>query len=326
MAVEFKDYYTTLGVSRGSKDDEIKKAYRKLARQYHPDVAKDKKAGEEKFKSISEAYEVLSDPKKRKMYDQLGENWKHGAPPPGSQQRRTKQSPDGSQPFEFHFDGTGYSDFFEQFFGGGQRFGFQSGTEDFGEERFGRRTALRGSDIEGDMLVTLDEVTNGSERTISVQSTNPRTGQSDTHSYKVQIPAGVQEGSILRLSGKGEAGSKSGAAGDLLLNVRYAAHPYFRVEGSDLYFDLDLAPWEATLGTNVTVPTLTGKVKVRIPPGKNNADQLRVQGQGLPKEKGGQRGDLYVVIDVRVPEQINDKERGLWEQLAQGSSFNPRSK
>ncbi len=328
MAVEFKDYYTTLGVSRSAKDDEIKKAYRKLARQYHPDVAKDKKAGEAKFKEISEAYDVLSDPKKRTMYDQLGENWKHGAaPPPAGQQSRTGRSADGSQGFEFHFDGTGYSDFFEQFFGGGQHSGFPSSADDLTGTQFGgRRGPARGHDIEGDILVTLDEVMNGSQRTISLQRTNPRTGKSDTHSFKVRIPPGVQEGQIIRLQGKGDEGTRSGAAGDLLLHVRFGAHPYFRVEGSDLYFDLDLAPWEAVLGTSVTVPTLTGKVKVRIPPGKNNADHLRVRGQGLPKDKTGERGDLYVVIEVQIPEKINDNERELWEKLSQVSGFNPRSR
>ncbi len=326
MAVEFKDYYTTLGVPRNAKDDDIKKAYRKLARQYHPDVAKDKKSGEEKFKTISEAYEVLSDPKKRKLYDQLGENWKQGAPPPGGYQNRTRRGPDGSQPFEFHFDGTGYSDFFEQFFGGGQRFDFPTSGDNFENDPFNRRTPVRGNDIEGDIRVTLDEVMKGSERTISLQRTNPRTGKSDTQSFKVRIPVGVQEGQILRLAGKGDEGSKSGTAGDLLLNVKYAAHPYFRVDGSDLYYDLDLAPWEAVLGASVTVPTLSGKVKVRIPPGKNNADHLRVQGQGLMKEKGSERGDLYVVIEVRIPEKIDDKERELWEKLSQVSGFTPRSR
>lgn len=327
MAVEFKDYYTKLGVPRDAKDEDIKKAYRNLARQYHPDVAKDKKSGEEKFKEISEAYEVLSDPQKRKLYNQLGENWKHGAPPPSGQHSRARQSSDRSQTYEFHFDGTGYSDFFEQFFGGGERFGFPFSEEGLGAEQFGqRRSPARGSDIEGDILVALDEVMKGSERTISVERADPRTGKTDTQTFKVRIPAGVHEGQIIRVPGKGSEGPGTVSAGDLYLHVRLAAHPYFRVKSSDLYYDLELAPWEAVLGTTVTVPTVGGKVKLRVPPGKSNGDQLRVRGQGLPKEKAGARGDLYVVINVQVPQKINDQERELWEKLSHVSNFNPRSR
>src|SRR5882762_5793857 len=177
MPVQFRDYYETLGVPKTATEDEIRSAFRKLARKYHPDVAKDKKVAEEKFKEINEAYEVLGDSQKRKRYDELGADWKEGGrfrPPPG-QQRRTGRTPEG-EGFEFHFGGTGFSDFFEQFFGRGGRSGFPFGENGFGEEHLNRgRGPARGSDIEGDILVTLDELIRGSLRTISLQKINPRT-------------------------------------------------------------------------------------------------------------------------------------------------------
>src|SRR5690349_19504062 len=276
MPVQFRDYYETLGVPKTASADEIRSAFRKLARQYHPDVAKDKKAAEGKFKEINEAYEVLSDPQKRKKYDQLGSRWKEGAgfePPPGWQSyggRGTR--PAGSHPGEeFHFGGTGFSDFFEQFFGGGSRFGFGFGENGpDGSDQFRRaRGAMRGQDIEGDILVTLDEAMHGSVRSISLERTNPRTGQTEAHSFKVRIPPGVQEAQTIRVPGKGGEGGNGGASGDLYLRVRFAAHPDFRVRGANLYYDLELAPWEGVLGTTVSVPTLDGRVNVRIPPGTN---------------------------------------------------------
>ena len=329
MPVEFKDYYTTLGVPRDAGAEDIKKAFRKLARQYHPDVAKDKKAAEEKFKEINEANEVLSDPQKRKKYDQLGARWKGGAgfePPPGWQDR-AGQRPGGTENFEFHFDGTGFSDFFEQFFGRGSRSGFGFGSNGMGGEEFTQtQRPARGSDIEGDILVTLDEVVNGSVRAISLQRTNPRTGQTETQTFKVRIPAGVQEGQTIRVPGKGDQGGSGASSGDLYLRVRLAAHPDFRVRGADLYYDLDLAPWEAVLGTTASVPTLGGRVEVRIPPGTNNGRQLRVRGRGLPKGKGAEPGDLYVVVNVQLPQQLNEEERALWEKLSRVSRFNPKER
>ena len=332
MPVEFKDYYTALGVTRDASDADIKKAFRKLARQYHPDVAKDKKGAEEKFKEINEAYEVLSDPQKRKKYDQLGARWKEGAgfePPPrwqsyGGRGARPAGTPGGE---EFHFGGTGFSDFFEQFFGGGSRFGFGFGeTGPNGADPFRQaRGPLRGNDIEGDILVTLDEAMHGSVRSISLERTNPRTGQTETHNIKVRIPAGVQEGQTIRVPGKGGEGANGGPSGDLYLRVRFAAHPDFSVRGANLYYDLELAPWEGVLGTTVSVPTLDGRVNMRIPPGTNNGQQFRVRLRGLPKGQNGQRGDLFVVVNVQLPKQISEEERRLWEQLSKVSRFNPRS-
>jgi len=323
MPVEFKDYYASLGVPRDASAEEVKKAFRKLAREHHPDKAKDKKAGEEKFKEINEAYEVLGDPAKRQKYDQLGARWKEGAgfqPPPG-QQHGAWTSPDGSQHYEFNFGGsTGFSDFFEQFFGRGGGGGFSFGEEDFGQDR----AAMRGNDIEGDLLVTLDEVINGSARSISLQRVDPRTGHARTETIRVRIPPGVREGQSIRVRGKGGEGANGAEAGDLYLRVRLAAHPDFRARGADLYYELDVAPWEAVLGAEVVVPTLGGRVKVRIPPGTNNGQKLRVRGQGLPRGQGGERGDFYVVVDIQLPEKLSDEERALWERLSRTSQFNPR--
>jgi curved DNA-binding protein len=337
MPVEFKDYYAILGVSRDANDEVIKKAFRKLARQYHPDVAKDKKVAEEKFKEINEAYEVLSDPARRKKYDTLGANWNRSGgfePPPGWEQEQGARwsSPDGSQHYEFHFGGTGFSDFFERFFGGGRGGGF----EDMFRQAGGRTSggaggtggdagfAWRGQDIEGDLLVTLEEALQGSVRSISLQRVNSRTGQAETHTFKVRIPPGVQDGQTIRVPGKGDEGSREGLAGDLFLHVRLAAHPHFRPRGADLYHDVDLTPWEAVLGCRVEVPTLDGKAAVRIPPGTNNGQQLRVRGHGLPRGRNGERGDLYVVVNVELPQSITSEERAAWEQLARVSKFNPR--
>lgn len=336
MPVEFKDYYAILGVPRDASEEDIKKAFRKLARQYHPDVARDKKAAEEKFKEINEAYEVLSDPAKRKKYDTLGAQWQTGAgfePPPGWESARGARwaSPDGTQAFEFHFGGTGFSDFFEQFFGRGglddllrqARAGRGAGVssrEDFAETAAAGR---RGQDIEGDLLVTLEEAFHGAVRSLSLQKTDPRTGRTETHTFKVRIPAGVQDGQTIRVPGKGGEGVGGGPPGDLYLHVRLAAHPWFRARGSDLYYDLDLAPWEAVLGATVEIPTLDGQVTVRIPPGTSSGRQLRVRGRGLPRGTGD-RGDLYVVVTIEVPDHLSAEERHLWEQLRRASHFNPR--
>jgi curved DNA-binding protein len=320
MPVEFKDYYATLGVPREASEAAIKKAFRKLARQYHPDVAKDKKQAEEKFKEINEAYEVLSDPEKRQKYDRLGARWQEdpGFEPPPEWEGGAWAGPDGAQAPEYHFDGTGFSDFFEQFFGRGGRYG---GFE--GAFRAGGRG--RGAEVEGDLLVTLEEALHGSTRTISLQRVDPRTGQAHTETLKVRIPPGVQDGQTIRVRGKGGEGIGGGEPGDLYLHVRLAAHPDFRVRGADLYYDLDVAPWEGVLGSSVLVPTLGGgRAKLRIPPGTNNGRQFRLRGQGLPKGKSGERGDLYAVVVVQLPEQVSDEERAPWEELSRVSHFNPR--
>jgi curved DNA-binding protein len=323
MPVQYKDYYETLGVPRTASEADIKKSFRKLAREYHPDVAKDKKKAEEKFKEINEAYEVLSDPAKRKKYDELGANWKSGAefrPPPGWESFTGRRGFGGSgaggggaREYEFEFGGTGFSDFFEQLFGSRMRGGGFGQPGGFAEEDF----AERGRDIEGDLMVTLEEAMRGSVRSVSVRH------NSHTDTYQVKIPAGVTEGQRLRVAGRGEAGSGGGAAGDLFLRVRLARHPDFEVEGHDLIYTLELAPWEAVLGASISVPTLSGRVNIKIPPGTQNGQKLRVRGRGLPDRNGG-HGDLIVVAQAEVPRQVSEAERKLWEQLAKESKFNPR--
>lgn len=321
MGIEFKDYYQILGVSRTASADEIRKAYRSLARKHHPDVAKDKKTAEERFKEINEAYEVLSDAEKRRKYDALGANWKQGAefrPPPGWEQQFGRRGGQAGG-FEFHFGGTGFSDFFESLFGQMGRGGFRRpggfGAEDFEEEVHGRR----GRDVEGEIMVTLREVMNGSTRAITLR--RGENGKSET--YQVRIPPGVREGQRLRLGSKGERGVGGGPAGDLYLRVRIAPNPDYRVEEGDLYYELDLAPWEAVLGTNVSVPLPDGRVNMRIPPGTTGGQMFRLRGKGLPQQGGGQ-GDLYVVAKIEVPDQVTERERDLWERLQQESRFRPR--
>jgi curved DNA-binding protein len=233
---------------------------------------------------------------------------------------------------EFHFGGTGFSDFFEQFFGRGGSMGGMNGffrgqrgggyAEASDEPEF----AERGGDIEGDILVTLDEALHGSMRTLNLRRTDPRTGESETESFKVRIPPGAQQARRIRVPGKGQPGQGGAPAGDLYLRVRLAAHPDFEVDGADLRHEVEVAPWEAVLGTQAIVPTLEGSIKLRIPAGTVSGQELRVRGQGLPQGKTGERGDLYVVVRVQVPEQVSAKEKSLWEELARTSSFKPRRK
>ena len=312
MAVQFRDYYETLGVPKTASEEEIRTAFRKLARKYHPDVAKDKKTAEEKFKQINEAYEVLSDPEKRQKYDQLGANWNQPGgfqPPPdwGGQQ----QQPGGFYQWggdnggvQFEFGGTGFSDFFETFFGGGRS---RSGFSGLG----GAQTAERGADVEADIMVTLEEALHGSTRTVSLR----RTGSSKVENYQVKIPRGVHEGQRIRLAGQGEAGAGGGKSGDLFLRVRLAKHPDFTVEGSDLIHEVKIAPWQAALGTELKVPTLEGSVRLKIPPGTQGGQRFRLRELGLPSTSG-RRGDLYVVVQLQVPKKLSEKERQIWTELA----------
>jgi curved DNA-binding protein len=334
MPVEFKDYYQVLGISPKATDEEIKKAFRALARKYHPDVAKDKKTAEEKFKELNEAHEVLSDPGSRRKYDQLGANWKTGAQPrpaPGRAGGRSAGRGAGGEEYEFQFEGTGFSDFFEQFFGGRARRsrGFSPfdphGSADVGDASEEPSAAtLRGHDIEGDILITLDEALRGAVRAISVRRTNARTGQEETHTYQVRIPTGVPEGHSVRVRGKGGEGVGGGSAGDIFLRVRYAQHADLQARGADLVGHLELAPWEAVLGATVPMPTLDGTVSLKIPAGTQQGHQLRVRGKGLPTGDA-KRGDLYVVVSIQVPSQIGEEEKRLWKQLASESAFKARS-
>jgi len=308
--MDYKDYYAVLGVGKGATPEEIRSAFRKKAREHHPDVAKDKAKGAEMFKEVNEAYEVLSDPAKRAKYDQMGRQgpgggfaWPGGVP-------RGEGGPDME---EVHFGGTGFSDFFESMFGG---MGGVEGMRGAG----GRRMARRGSDVEGDLMVTLEEALHGSNREVTLQR-----GGGKVETYRVKVPAGVREGQRIRLAGRGEAGVRGGEAGDLYLRVRMARHPDLRVEGVDLVTDLEVAPWEAVLGGSVPVRTLEGEGVLKIPAGAVGGKKLRLRGQGLPREDGG-RGDLYAILQVQVPEEVGAGERKIWEEISRTTRWQPRGR
>lgn len=320
MPAEFKDYYATLGIEPNANDDEIKAAFRKLARLYHPDVATDKLGTAGKFAEINEANEVLRDPEKRKAYDSMSANRNFEAtqaPPWQRHGASTSDHGDGS----YHFTGTGFSDFFEQYFGGSEKFGYNFDPNAANSDR--RNSPRSGSDIEGEILVTLEEVVRGTIRPISLRTENPQTGQSETNSFKVRVPAGAMEGRRIRIPGKGQSGQNGAHPGDLYLRVRYAAHPDFTAQGANLYHEVELAPQDAVLGTTVRVPSFEGTIKTRIPPLSDSGTRLRVNGHGLPKGKSGERGDLIVVTKVQLPRSLSETQKALWEQLRQASAPEP---
>ncbi len=337
MSSEFKDYYASLGVARDASEQDIKKAFRKLAMKYHPDHASgaEQVGAEAKFKEINEANEVLSDPEKRKKYDRLGARWQDPESPPGDshagwQHAGSAQGRGGDaappeanegEP-EFHFGGTGFSDFFEQYFSGASRHGFPGGAR--ARAGAGNAADRDGSDIEGDIMVTLDEAMHGALRPISLQMMDPQTGAMETHEFQVRIPPGAINGRRIRVPGQGEPGRGKGRAGDLYLRVKHAAHPFLHAEEADLYYEMEIAPWEAVLGAEAMVPTLDGSVKMRIPAGFDPTKKLRLKGRGLPKGKTGERGDFYVTLQVVLPDKITAEERTAWEKLREVSKFSPR--
>ena len=307
MPVAFRDYYETLGVPRDASAEDIQRAYRKLARQYHPDVSKEPDA-EDRFKEISEAYEVLRDPEKRERYDRLGANWKAGQDVSGAPGVDFGDFGDagGFRDVRVDFGGAGgdFSDFFESIFGGRAR-AHGGGPRTAGFDGF----STRGADQEATLELSLEEAAAGGKRRISL---------ADGRDYEVQIPPGVRDGQIIRLSGEGGQGVGGGPAGDLRLRVRIRPHPRFRVEGRDLHVTLPVSPWEATLGAEVDVLTLTGTARVKVPPGSSSGRRLRLRGEGMPG------GDLYATVSIKVPKRLSDEERELFEQLARVSSFDPR--
>lgn len=317
MAITFKDYYDILGVSRTATPEEIKTAYRKLARLYHPDVAKNKATAGDKFQELNEANEVLSDPDKRRRYDELGPDWQNAAGPAAGRRRPAGRGEAGDG---FEFGGTGFSDFFESFFGGGRE-GFRSFNRETEETGF----AVRGEDIEADLQVTLEEALRGSVRQVTLRrpAVNGTAARNDT--YNVRIQPGASEGLRIRLAAQGRPGHGGAAPGDLFLRVRLAHHPDLSIEGTDLHFDLDLAPWEAVLGVQVKISTLDGAASLRVPPGTTAGSQLRMRAFGLPRESGG-RGDLFARVIIQTPAAVSVEERALWAQLAQASPFKPREK
>ena len=308
--MEFKDYYKILGVDTDASDKEIKSAYRKLARKYHPDVSQEGDA-EEQFKNVAEAYEVLKDKDKRAEYDTLRQyGGAQFEPPPG---RQSRSAGAGGGEYE-----GGISDFFESIFG-------QAGH---GSQRgFSRRHfAQRGEDVEMSLPIFLEEAYRGDTRTISYRV--PGFGaqgrlSSQDKTLNVRIPAGVTQGERIRLQGQGAPGIGEAPPGDLYLEIRIAGHPLYEIEGANLLLTVPVAPWEAALGTKVTVPTLDGKISLSIPAASQNGKRLRVKGRGLGK--ADKRGDLLVVLAVTMPPTLEPETAALWRQLAEKSGFNPRA-
>ena len=295
--MQFKDYYTVLGVAKTATQDEIRKAFRKLARQHHPDVAKDKKTAEAKFKEINEANEVLSDPEKRKRYDELGADWNrpgHQGPPPGWQQGGGMDFGGGG--------GGAFSDFFEMFFGG------RGGGGKKRKPGFGA-FAQRGGDVELELPVTIEEALHGGRKAFNLD----RGGRAET--VTVNIPRGVRAGQKIRLAGQGGDGIGGGERGDLYLLVRIALHVDYRADGFDLIRAVPVPVWSAVLGGDVEVPTPDGAVKMKIPAGTQPGQKFRLKGRGLPSGKDT-RGDFFAEAKVLLPTSLGEKERALWEQLA----------
>jgi curved DNA-binding protein len=314
MPVEYKDYYKTLGVQKDATAADIKKAYRKLARQFHPDVNKSADASK-KFKEVNEANEVLSDPEKRKRYDQLGPDWERYAQAGASSRRGTDggfqwvyTGTPGADPFGGGGGASDFSDFFQSVFG--NMGGFGEAAAPSGRRRASRARAAD-MEMEYPVEVTLAEAYKGAERVLELQGTGGRTRR-----LTVKIPAGVKDGQRIRLAGQAHAGDNGSPAGDLYLQVKVKPDPRFTRDGDDLRMELPIALHEALLGAEVTVPTLKGRVSLRIPPETQNGRTIRLAGQGLPRAGGG-HGDLYVTVKVVLPTKLNDKERELASALAE---------
>ncbi|MDR2695820.1 MAG: J domain-containing protein [Deltaproteobacteria bacterium] len=310
MAVSYKDYYQVLGVERSASVEEIARAFKKLARRHHPDLNAGNAQSEEKFKEVNEAYEVLKDPEKRKLYDQLGHNWQHG---------QQFQGAPGFENMHFSFGGggaSGFSDFFEMIFGQAARGG--GGAGGFGPDPFGAFSARqrRGRDAEAEFAIPLEDAVQGGRRTLSLS------GPGGERTLEVNIPAGIREGAKLRLAGQGNPVPGGGAPGDLFLRIRFAPHPRFQVDGGNLLCDVPLAPWEAALGARVRVPTLEGEVELHVPAGTSSGRKFRLRGKGLGA-KGG-RGDLLACAQIVLPETATEREQKLWEELAVASDFRAR--
>jgi len=317
MAATYQDYYKTLGVEKTATQEEIQKAYRKLARKYHPDINKAADA-EEKFKGINEAYEVLGDPEKRQKYDEYGSAWASAGqqgfrPPPGAGAGETQYSFRTGDPEAF-------SQFFQDLFGGS----WQGNQAD--ETWGGAVRRRRGRDHEATLDITLQEAFHGGKKTVQLERMEyEASGRAHRvqKSYDVNIPRGVTDGSLIRLTGQGGAGSGGAPDGDLFLKVHIVPDPRFRLQEYDLATTVEVAPWEAALGAKVPVATVDGRVNLTIPPGTQGGQTLRLRGKGMPIAGAG-HGDLLAEVRIAVPRHLSARERELFEELARESSFNPR--
>lgn len=311
--MKYKDYYQVMGLSRDANQDEIKRAYRKLARKYHPDVSKEADA-EAKFKELGEAYEVLKDPEKRAAYNQLGANWKTG--------QDFKPPPNWDEGFEFKGggftggDASDFSDFFEQLFG---RAGFHNADT---ERHFGER--LRGQDSHAKILIDLEDSYHGATRTVSISTPEMNANgqlQVKHRNLNIKIPKGVTPGQHIKLKGQGNPALGSGQAGDLFLEIAFNNHPLYRVSETDVYLDLPITPWEAALGAKIKIPTPEGKVDLKIPPNSKQGSKLRLAGRGLP---GKVSGDFFVMLQIVLPPANTEQEKAIYQNMQQTLDFNPR--
>ncbi len=322
--MEYKDYYKVMGVERSATPEEIKKAHRKLARKYHPDVSKEKNA-EARFKEIAEAYEVLKDPDKRTAYDRLGANWQAGQdfqPPPGWDPRQGAQSGGGGfagQGFE-DMPGFDQNDFFDSLFRGRGAAGSQGGQRTRGS------FDMHGQDQHAKIQISIDDSYNGAARTLQLripQETPDGRVQMQERTIEFSIPKGIRAGQHIRLAGQGGPGMGNGSAGDLYLDVEFLPHTRYRAEGHDVYMDLPVSPWEAALGAEVEAPTPTGEVEIKIPPGSASGRKLRLKGRGLP---GKTPGDFYFVLKVALPAAETDAHRKAYDDMAAAfKAWNPRA-
>ena len=293
--MEYVDYYKILGLDKNASTEDIKKAYRKLARKYHPDINPNNKEAHKKFQEVNEANEVLSDPEKRKKYDQYGKDWKHAEEfEKAKQQQRQRTYPGGGNEFFGSGGDDNFSDFFESLFGGGGR-----------RER--RETRFRGNDYEAQLQLSLREAFTTHQRTLTLNGKNIR----------ITIPAGVEDGQKIRLKGHGAPGSNGGPNGDLYITFVIEEDPQFKRLGNDLYTTADVDLYTSVLGGETTVETMSGKLKLKVPPGTQNDTRTRVKGKGFPVYKNeGQFGDLYITYKVKIPTSLTEKEKELFTQLS----------
>lgn len=305
------DYYKALGVSRGASADEIRKAYKKLARQYHPDANPGDDKAATKFKEIQEAYSVLSDPEQREQYDQFGASF--------------KQAGRGGQ--QFNWGGAGdvdLNDILGGLFGGARGFGGggpgAGGRGGFGGGFGGQARPRKGEDLRAEIGVPFTVAAEGGNHDLTL-----RRGD-QTERLEIHVPAGVKQGSVIRLAGQGYPGQHGGPAGDLLVTINVHPHPYFRREGNHLVIDVPLTPTEAALGARIDVPTLSeGMVVLTVPPGTSSGARLRLRGKGVPDQRTRQRGDQFVQIKIVVPKPLSPEGEQAYRQLADAAPLDPRS-
>lgn len=305
------DYYQILGVSKSASADEVRKAYRKLARENHPDVKKNDPAAAERFKMIQEAYAVLGEDEKRQQYDRFGTVFGKGGPSPGG-----GPFPGGGYTWSSEASGTPID--LEGLFGGAGGFNFEEllgGGRPAGGRRATGRRPRRGNDVQATVRVPFDTAARGGTVDLSLEHGNQR------ETLTVKIPAGINEGSVIRLAGQGEPSPTGGNAGDILLTVTVEPHRYFRREGNDLHIEVPITPAEAALGAKVDVPTLAeGAVVVSIPPGTSSGMKLRLRGKGIPDPQTRQTGDQFVLVKIVVPKDPPEAVKALYRQLQERDS------